>query len=375
MLETPAIGANATNIASDQATPAQAPPERAPARRRPSDFQPNLGVGDDLGNYDPSRVVKKLEGSAGGNPEDLGGLDQNLAEQDPPAEDDLDPQVAKRQATLQKIQEQLESGSLKLSDFEDMPCEFALKNGQVVKGTIKQLIAGNLRQADYTRQLIDAQRMHGNAQNLLRLEHGRRQEWQDHGNLKRGLVQMGLGPSVQRMIDQHVQETVAFRRLPPERQQAIMQQQQINDMRAMYEQQMQQMQQQLQQRESPDQVAVTQHFEQALAQHMPNALKQYGLPPTHPKVRGWFLENIAALYQGGECTPELIQEAAEATAQMWDDKRATGLQARQEMQAQQQRGGALPARRMPGAAGTSLSQQGKRSRPSDFQNRFNSYGV
>lgn len=375
-LETPAVGAAAISPFGGDTpnTPPPAPPS-GPKRSRPSDFQPGYGAPEPEPAQDPSRIVKRLEVSAAGNPDDVDGLNIDDAEQDPAAEQDVDPETEKRNALTEKFREQLESGVLKASDFNDVPFEFELPNGQTVKLTPKQLIAGNMRQSEFTRQLHTAQRAQSEASNLIHLEKQRRVEWRNPHALMNGLTQMGLQEAFVAAVDQHVQQEVQFRRLPPERQQAIRAQQQVEHMQQMYEQERQQLLQQLQQRDQPNEMAVTQHFQNQLAQMMPAPFKKYALPTNHPYVRQEFLNALQTLYDGRELTADMVDQAAEATAELWHDKREEASARRNAQVRAAARGGALPARRSPGGPGTSLSTNGKRSRPSDFQTKFNSYGV
>ena len=102
--------------------------------------------------------------------------------------------------------------------------------------------------------------------------------------------------------------------------------------------------------------------------------KQFSLPMT-PQIQSLFLENLRVIYNGGDLTQDLVRQAGEATREIFEEHIAKAKAEYEAGRRQQQQGGALPPRRVPGGGGQPYSGNGKRARPSDFGNKFNTYGV
>lgn len=365
MLEAPVTGADAITAAE---LPSQnnAPPPERPGRSRPSDFSPNYGTEEP--QDDPSRMEKRV----GGEDADPDAFDEDPSENVENEPSESDPEVAQQQQFLAKLAQQLKEGALSLADFQGLEVIVQTPHGDV-RTSVADLVNGNLRQADYTRKLMAAEQIRDQGHRILQLEGRRRQEWQNERALIDGLHRMGLGDSFQRAVDHHVNETVKFRSLQPHEQQRIRLEQQLQQQRAMFEEERQRLLQQ--QNPQNDQQAVTNHFKAQLAQLMPQAWKQHNLPQ-YPYARQLFLQNLQALYDGGQVTPHLVNEAAAATSQMLEETRGDIRKQAEEQRKVAAAARGLPPRRLPGGGGQAYTgANGKRrAQPSSFGHKFNSSG-
>lgn len=387
MLEAPSVGAGALGASNgaESSTP-QSSPQPSPSRaRRPSEFQPNYGAPESepapaeqraRRHEDPSRVEKQLGGEAAGDPRTSDDGLRTENEQEPAAEPEVDTPDPEHQALAEKFLKQLKGGAIQIEDFKNLQFEWKLPNGSTIKATPEQLVAGNLRQSDYTRKLIDAQKMHGQAQNLIQLETQRRQQWRNPQALVQGLTQMGLEEAFVQAVDMHVQQELQFRKLPPDRKAQIQYERRLAQMDAEYQSRIQQYEQQLRQAGQPDVQATTEQYYQQIMPAMDAAFKRLNIPPKNAFAQQEFVKALEIRFSmgSGQLTQEMIDDAAESVADIVEDKRAAIRLANEALARQGRNGGALPPRRMAGAPGQTVSTNGKRSRPSDFAGRFNHTG-
>lgn len=369
MLEAPVTGADAVATAEQPSQPNTSETPRT-GRARPSDFTPDYAGGDlEQSQQDPSRIEKRPAGEQA----DPDAFNEDLPEETVDPEAEPVSEDAEQQQFLSKLAEQLKEGAISLADFEGLEVIVPTPHGDV-RTSLTDLVQGNLRQADYTRKLMAAEKVRDEGHRILQLEGRRRQEWQNERALVRDLTRMGLGDSFQRAVDFHVAETVKFRSLPPHEQQRIRLEQQLAAQKEMFEQERQQLLAQ-QRGNEPTQDQVTGHFRNQLAQLMPQAWKQHQLPQ-YPYARQLFLQNLQTLYDGGQVTAALVNDAARATAEMLEETRQDLRTKHAEAQKVQARAAPLPPRRLPGGGGQGYAQTNgqRRARPSSFGSRFNGSG-
>lgn len=358
-------------------------PETRQGRARPGDFSARMeraseaegfggaeGERRQLRTEDPSVTPKQRAGSDIND--DLSNLeDDSLATVEPEQEaidpEYTDPADVAKQEFMGKLAEALEQGRLPMDMLGELLIEKTLPNGRKVDLTLSEIDRGYMRQGDYTRKLKEVQQLAGRAQNVLDVERGRNQSWQNDEIMLRDILNMGLADSLDRMVTRYARQVVEFRAKPLHEQQDIMRSRQIADMQRRYEQQIAQLQR-ANQPQQPDQDEITRHFQAQLAQLLPPAFKAFRLG-VYPNAKDKFLENIAALYEGGPCTRELVDRACQSTLDELEDMARLAAGAARPAR----RAPGLPARPLSGQTGRGVQQNGggaRRARPSDFANKF-----
>lgn len=358
-------------------------PENRQGRARPGDFGARMeraneaeGFGGPDGNRqlrteDPSVTPKQRAGSDIND--DLSNLeDDSLAtvepEQDAIEPEYTDPADVAKQEFMTKLASVLEQGRLPMDMLGELLVEKTLPNGRKVDLTLSELDRGYMRQGDYTRKLKDTQQLANRAQGILDLERNRNQSWQNDEIMLRDILNMGLADALDRMVTRYATQVVQFRAKPVHEQQEIILRRQAADQQRRYEQRIAQLEQRVNQpAQDPDQDELTRHFQSQLAQMLPAAFKAHGLG-VYPNAKAKFLENIAALYEGGPCTRELVDAACVSTLDELEDMARLAAGAAKPVR----RAPGLPARPRTGQSGpgVQLNGGGKRSRPSDFMNKF-----
>lgn len=305
--------------------------------------------------------------------------DDELAtvEEEPVEGEYTDPNEVAKQEFLTKLAEHLERGQLPLDQLGEMVIEKTLPNGRKVEISLNEMDRGYMRQNDYTRKLQETGQIKARADNIVRLEQARNQQWQNEEIMIRDLYTMGLGEAFDRAVMRHAKATVEFRRLPAHEQQRIQGEQREQARQRAYEQKIAQLEQKLQRPNvEMQQAEVTQHFQRQLNQLLPKAFKEFGLT-AYPTANAKFIENLQVLYehQGntGECSADLVRRACEATKLELDDMAwRAGQVPRQRPQT------GLPPRRLSGQAGpavVSANGNGHRKRPSEFGKKFATSGM
>lgn len=399
-MEAPVVGAVPSGGGDAGGGGAQQPqlvPESRSGRARPGDFASrveSLNSDEGIGGFggfgsnseqrlarrsaeeDPSVTEKALQADASDSLENY--------EEDPLAQPEegavegeySDPVDVAKAEFMSKLEGFLAQGRLPTDMLGELLIEKQLPGGQKIDITLSELDRGYMRQGDYTRRLQSAQQLEARANHILQLEAARNQSWRNEDVMFRDIVNMGLLDALDRLVVRYATEQVKFRALPPEERHRIQLQRQADQQRLQYEQRIAQLEQKLQAPQVDTQVQeATRHFQAQLSQMLPSAFKKYGLR-VYPESKKNFLDNIQALYEGGPCTRELVDAAAQATREQLEQHALLAAEAARQRPRQQP--GGLRPRPLSGGVGPGVQNaqgNGKRRRPSDFNHRFNSNGI
>lgn len=369
--------------------PANTQPQQRSGGARPGDFAARMealrsqemeGFGGSpiqkrSAELDPSVTDKAVQPDAS---DQLENYEEQPNDGDPAAVEGeyTDPADVARVEFMSKLETFLSQGRAPMDMLGDLLITKKLPNGREFDVTLSELDRGYMRQGDYTRKLQEAQHLANRANHMLGLEQNRNQSWQNEDVMLRDLLNLVGADAVRRMVMRYAKQDVEFRALPEPERQRIMLQRQADQQRAQYEQRIAQLEQKINQPQQADQQAeATRHFESQLNQLLPAAFKQFGLR-VYPESKSAFMRNIEALYQGGPCTRELVNDACQATKDQLEHYALLAAEAAGQRPRTLQAG--LRPRPLSGGTGPGVQQSqgnGKRRRPSEFNSRFSSSGM
>lgn len=388
-MEAPVIGTIPGGVDTGSAP---APSTQTQTRARPGDFAARMeqARNEEIGGFggapsqiqrrdpdvDPSVTNKAVQPDEGDSIEPY---DEDQGAEAASVEAEYtDPTEVARQDFMTRLEQYLSQGRAPMDMLGDLLITKKLPNGREVDVTLSELDRGYMRQNDYTRRLHDAQQLASQANHIIALEQNRNRAWQNEDVLFRDLMNMGLMDTLDRLLMRYAEEKVRFHRLPEAERQRILLQRQAEQQRLQYEQRIAQLEARVNQVPEQDkQAEATRHFQNQLNQMLPPAFKKWGLR-IYPESTKVFVRNMQVLYEQaggtGPCTPQLVDEACSATKLEMEDQAVLAAQAAGQ---RRQLPTGLRPRPMSGGVGPGVQNaqgNGKRRRPSEFNQKFSSTG-
>ena len=204
----------------------------------------------------------------------------------------------------------------------DLELEVETVNGPV-KMRMQEMAGHVMREARFSREMAKTKEVQASAERIVKIEQARTNAWRSNpGELEHGLMVMGCGPALDALHKKWAQETYNFLQLPPQEQQRIQFEKQVNAERERERIRVAQLERELQQARQGNASQVDEPTRQAsdyINQNMDrvlgSALKTAGAGRISNELRLGFVNEMTELAQEGYPLPQAMAEASRTVAE------------------------------------------------------------
>lgn len=278
---------------------------------------------------------------------------------DEPPEAEVEADVPDEMETLRALKAELDGGTALPESLKDRTVPVKI-NGHMYDVPVAELAQGYQRNSDYSKKLAEVQRFREETQQMRGGLDNFIQDLRNPQTFVSALKELDLYEPFIAAAREEGKRRLKMQDLSPEARQYAMQLERERDLRSQEARRRENAERRMQelQKQQPDQDSI--RLKHQLDQLVPRALSKHKVAD-YPLARDLFSQNLNNLYEGGDVTAQLVDAAAQATAEQLAD-----IALRLPKPANDNaKNGTLGVRRPAGAPGKPM-QRGKGGTSTDF---------